>query len=101
MKAALRFSKRARADWSRLDEQTKVGIATALEAMRELPPPANLDDKPLEGRAPWRRLRVGGHRVIFRVFTRSERVAHSVAGGYVVEHVIDRRDLDRATKGLR
>ena len=101
MRAALQFSKRAHADWKKLDEETKNRVAAVLEAMREIPSPANLDEKALEGLAPWRRLRVGGHRVIFRVFTRNERVALSVTAGYVVERVIDRRDLERATRGLR
>jgi len=101
LRAALRFTSRAAADWKKLDVATKERIDEALEALRQEPRPANLDDKALEGRAPWRRLRVGDHRVIFRTFTAAERRQYESPKGYVIERLIDRRDLDRATKGLR
>ncbi|HUP70462.1 MAG TPA: type II toxin-antitoxin system RelE/ParE family toxin [Acidimicrobiales bacterium] len=51
---------------------------------------ANLDVKALHGKAPWRRLRVGDYRVLYRPVER----------GLWVERVIDRRDLDRAVATL-
>jgi ParE toxin of type II toxin-antitoxin system, parDE len=55
---------------------------------------ANIDLKPVAGRAPWRRLRVGDHRVLYRELT-EETDAH-----YLVARVIDRRDLHRAIDRL-
>lgn len=51
---------------------------------------ANLDVKALQGRAPWRRLRVGDYRVLYR----------PVEQGLWVERIVDRRDLDRAVATL-
>jgi len=101
LRAALRFTTRAQSDWKKLDVVSKDRIDLALEALRRLPNPGNLDEKLLEGHSPWRRLRVGDHRVIFRPFSPEERKQYGSPKGYVVERVIDRRDLDRATKGLR
>lgn len=47
---------------------------------------ANLDIKALEGRAPWRRLRVGDFRVLYR----------PADNAIWVERIINRRDLDKA-----
>lgn len=60
-----------------------------------------MDEKPLEGVPPWRRLRVGGRRIIFRPFTEEESRVYGTASGSIVERVIDRRDLERAVKSLR
>jgi hypothetical protein len=54
----------------------------------------NLYVKPVAGHAPWRRPRVGEHRVLYRELA-DEADAH-----YLVERVIDRRDLDRAIDRL-
>ncbi len=63
--------------------------------------PANLDVKPLIGHAPWRRLRVGEFRVIFRMFSADElRSRGATAPGYLVERIVDRRDLEDAAKPL-
>jgi len=51
---------------------------------------ANLDVKALHGKAPWRRLRVGDYRVLYR----------PVEQGLWVERIVDRRDLDRAVATL-
>jgi hypothetical protein len=88
-------------DWDRLGGADRARIAAVIEALRAEPSPTNLDERALEGAAPWRRLRVGDHRIIFRRFTAAERRSFSAERGYVVERVIDRRDLDRAVKGLR
>lgn len=101
MKAALRFTKRAQHDWKRIGDVDRARITEALERSRADPPREHLDTTPLEGAAPWRRLRVGDHRVIFRAFTTDERRAHGVERGHPVDRVIDRRDLDRVVKALR
>ena len=74
---------------------------TALNALASDPPAPNIDQRPLVGYAPWRRIRVGGLRVIFRPLSRVELDSFEEDRGYLVERVIQRRDLDRATKGLR
>jgi len=51
---------------------------------------ANLDVKAIEGRASWRRLRVGDYRVIYR----------STEWGILVERIVNRRDLERAITTL-
>jgi hypothetical protein len=63
--------------------------------------PANLDERPLVGLEPWRRLRVGEHRVIFRPLTRAELAPFPQDRGFLIERVVPRGDLGRATKGLR
>ena len=70
-------------------------------ALREVPRPKKLDDRPLEGAAPWRRLRVGERRIIFRPLTQQEKVLYGAEVGYIVDRIIDRRDLERAVKTLR
>jgi len=101
LKAALRFAKRAQRDWKRIGEVDRGRISGSLEGLRADPKTASLDTEPLEGAAPWQRLRVGGHRVIFRAFSADERRAYGVERGYVVDRVIDRRDLDRVVRTLR
>jgi hypothetical protein len=49
---------------------------------------------PVAGHAPWRRPRVGEHRVLYREVTGEADV------GYLVARVIDRRDLHRAIDKL-
>lgn len=69
----------------------------ALRAMRDTltrePLPANADDRALKGREPWRRLRVGELRILWRP-------VHA-DGTRRVARVIHRRDLERAVRTLR
>jgi hypothetical protein len=46
----------------------------------------NLDVKPLKASGPWARLRVGEYRILYR----------PIDGGWLVERLVDRRDLERA-----
>jgi plasmid stabilization system protein ParE len=59
---------------------------------------AKLDVKPLAGSAPWCRLRVGDHRVLFRAVEPDE-AGHSEAR-CLVARVVHRRDLERAVATL-
>jgi len=61
-----------------------------LEVLASDPLPENADDKALTGRAPWRRLRVGELRILYRPHPRGRRVAR----------IIQRGDLDRAVRTL-
>jgi mRNA-degrading endonuclease RelE of RelBE toxin-antitoxin system len=68
----------------------------ALRAMADvltcepLPANANANDRALKGRAPWRRLRVGELRILWRAAGETRRVAR----------VVHRRDLERAVRTL-
>lgn len=63
----------------------------AVDALRALADgAANLDVKTLGGRPPWRRLRAGDHRLIYR----------STEEGIWVERIVNRRDLERAITTL-
>lgn len=57
----------------------------------------NLDLTPLVGRQPWRRLRIGDYRVLYRD-TDPDR--GEASGGYLVARVVHRRDLERAVGNL-
>lgn len=68
----------------------------ALRAMAEIltsePLPANADDRALKGRVPWRRLRVGELRILWRAVGDEEKRR--------VGRVIHRRELERAVRML-
>lgn len=66
------------------------------------PQPPNLDVKQLAGRAPWLRLRRGGYRILYRPLTDAELATLGAehASGFLVERVVDRGDLERATTTL-
>jgi mRNA-degrading endonuclease RelE of RelBE toxin-antitoxin system len=88
----IEFAPRAIRDLKGLDRQTRKRVQQAFQPLGAYA--ANLDVKPVAGRAPWRRLRVGDHRVLYRELT-EETDAH-----YLVARVIDRRDLHRAIDRL-
>ncbi len=64
-------------------------IAEGLRSLQASAP--NLDIRPLEGRPPWLRMRIGDWRVLFR--PAGERLW--------VERIVNRRDLLQATRTLR
>lgn len=62
---------------------------------------ASLDIVALQGRSPWRRLRAGDWRIVFRPLTPNEMKELGHRGsGYLVARVVNRRDLDRAIASL-
>ena len=72
-----------------------------LDSLSQDPAPTNLDVRPIVGHAPWLRLRIGTLRVLFRRLTLDESRSLEIRGhGYLVERVIDRRELDEAVKPL-
>ncbi len=98
------LSKRAQRDLRRLDARTRASLLRVLEEdLAGDPPAANLDIKPLIGRAPWLRLRRGEYRVIYRALTRHELEPLDAVErhGILVERVVDRRDLERAVSTLQ
>jgi mRNA-degrading endonuclease RelE of RelBE toxin-antitoxin system len=88
----IKLAPRAIRDLKHLDRQTCKRVQQAFEALGA--DAANLDIKPAAGHALWGRLRVGGHRVLYR-----ELHAETDAR-YLVARVIDRRDLHRAIDKL-
>jgi mRNA-degrading endonuclease RelE of RelBE toxin-antitoxin system len=83
---------RATRDLKRLDRVTRKRVQHAFEALAV--DAANLDVKQIAGHAPWRRLRVGEHRVIAR------ELADERDSRYLIARVIDRRDLHRTIDKL-
>ncbi len=95
------LSKRALRDLRRIDHKSRRRLLDLLEnELAAEPQPANLDIKPLTGRAPWMRLRRGEYRVLYRPISNSELQALGAQAGFLVERVIDRGDLERAASTL-
>jgi mRNA-degrading endonuclease RelE of RelBE toxin-antitoxin system len=61
-----------------------------------------LDIVALEGRRPWRRLREGDWRIIFRPLSQAEARRLGIADGdaLLVARIVNRRDLERAIRTL-
>jgi mRNA-degrading endonuclease RelE of RelBE toxin-antitoxin system len=97
------LSKRALRDLHRLDHPLRKRLLDLLEGeLAADPQPPNLDVKALVGRAPWLRLRRGEHRIIYRPLTEPEltRLKAPEPAGFLVERIVDRRDLERAAATL-
>jgi mRNA-degrading endonuclease RelE of RelBE toxin-antitoxin system len=83
-------------------------VITALfEELAAVPASENLDVKPLQGARPWLRLRVGDWRILYRPLSAMEmeqlKICHSRPEGrqgFLVDRVVNRRDLSEAVKGL-
>jgi mRNA-degrading endonuclease RelE of RelBE toxin-antitoxin system len=97
------LSKRALRDLRRIDHKSRKRLLDLLEGdLATEPHPANLDIKPLTGRAPWLRIRRGEYRVLYRPLTGGElrSLPANEKAGFLVERVIDRGDLERAASTL-
>ncbi len=99
----IELSKRALRDLRHIDHKSRKRLLDLLE--RDLatePQPANLDIKPLTGRAPWLRLRRGEYRILYRPLTDRELLALTASeqAGFLVERVIERGELERAASTL-
>lgn len=81
-----------------LDRSVHRGI---VEALPHIDAP-NADVKSLASRPPWRRLRIGSHRVVFRMLGVEELAALDAtsAQGVLVARVVHRRELERAIGSL-
>ena len=88
--ADVRLSRRAVKDLDDISTAHARRILDALERLGGDAEGSGLDVKPLVGRRPWRRLRVGNYRVLFR----------AARSTLLVARVIHRRDLDRAMRTL-
>jgi mRNA interferase RelE/StbE len=90
--SGIKLAPRAVRDLKHLDHKTRKRAQRALEALGT--DATNLDIKPVAGHPPWRRLRVGEHRVLYR------ELADEADARYLVARIIDRRDLHRAIDKL-
>lgn len=90
--ASVRLSRRATKDLDAIPDKSATRILDALERLGKNPEGSARDVKALAGRKPWRRLRAGTYRVLFRI----------AQGGKVVlvGRVIDRKELERAIRTL-
>jgi mRNA-degrading endonuclease RelE of RelBE toxin-antitoxin system len=88
----IKLAPRAIRDLKGLDPQTRKRVQRAFQALEA--DGASLDVKPVAGHAPWRCLRVGEHRVLYR------ELADEADARYLVARVIDRRDLHRTIDRL-
>jgi mRNA-degrading endonuclease RelE of RelBE toxin-antitoxin system len=88
----VKLAPRAIRDLKGLDRQTRKRVQHASQALGA--DAANLDVKPVAGHAPWRRLRAGEHRALYR------ELVDDADARYLVARVIDRRDLHRAIDRL-
>jgi mRNA interferase RelE/StbE len=88
----VRLARRAEKDLDGLPKRAAVRVLNALEKLGKDPASEELDVKALLGRRPWRRLRVGDYRILFRPSQRGRVL--------LVARVIDRRELERALASL-
>jgi mRNA interferase RelE/StbE len=90
--AEVRLSRRATKDLDASPAKVARRVANALERLAENPRDTRFDVKLLVGKRPWRRLRIGDHRVPFRLSD----------GGKVVlvGRVVDRKELEQAVLTL-
>lgn len=95
---AIELTNRAVKDVKALDRGTRDRIREGLEQLRENYD--NLDVVLLAGSAPWRRLRVGDFRVLFRPMTVEEARTFAADRGFFVARIVNRRDLHRAVANL-
>jgi mRNA-degrading endonuclease RelE of RelBE toxin-antitoxin system len=97
----VQISRRAQRDLRALKgTRDLVRVLDALDRLAEQS--ENLDVKPLQGAAPWLRLRVGDFRIVYRPLTSIElqAIRPRATAGFLVARIVNRRDLDRAIGSL-
>lgn len=84
--------------------RTSAGAAIRRVIVQDLaaePWPENLDVAALEGMGNWVRIRVGEFRIVLRPLNTAECKARGVVRGYLVDRVVNRRDLELTLKAYR
>lgn len=94
----IELSKRAVKDVKSLDAGIRQRVRAGLEQLRD--GSENLDIQPLSGSEPWRRLRIGEYRVLFRPMTAGEAANKNADRGFLVARIVNRQDLHRAVANL-
>lgn len=91
----------AERDLRRLSPPDHRRVAAALiQTLAVEPLPANADDKALAGRSPWRRLRVGQLRLLYRPL-RADELPAGERHGRRVARILHRGQLERAVRTLQ
>lgn len=90
--AEVRLARRAGKDLDSLSKQAARRVIAAVERLANDPSAPGLDVKVLVGRRPWRRLRVGNYRVLFRFYEGQKLL--------LVARVMDRKELEKAVESL-
>lgn len=98
---------RAQKDLRKIDPRVRKRLVEGLDRLAEIPPAANLDIDTISGHEPFRRLRIGDWRIIYRPLTRSEmnvlvlrRGTCEGMTGFLIERFVDRQHLERAVATL-
>jgi mRNA-degrading endonuclease RelE of RelBE toxin-antitoxin system len=92
-KVAVELDRQAQRDLRKLHpDDRRAALRAMADVLTHEALPANANDRALKGRAPWRRLRVGELRILWRAVGNGERRR--------VARVIHRRDLERAVRTL-
>ncbi len=98
--AHVELSRRAQRDLRNLSAVDRKRLVSAFDQTLGADPlPANADDRALGGRAPWRRLRIGELRVLYRELALDELPA-GAAHGRRIARIVHRGDLHRAANTL-
>jgi mRNA-degrading endonuclease RelE of RelBE toxin-antitoxin system len=93
------LSRRAARDLRALAPHDRRRAARALtETLAQDPLAGNVDDRALAGRSPWRRMRAGELRILYRDLEPGELAGARRAR--LVARVVHRRDLERAVRTL-
>lgn len=96
--AHVELSRRAQRDLRNLSAVDRKRLVSAIkQTLGALP--ANADDRALGGRAPWRRLRIGELRVLYRELALDE-LPVGAAHGRRIARIVHRGDLHRAANTL-
>ena len=86
-------------DLDHIDPRDRARITRVLShATREALSRGELDVVPLVNTLPWRRLRIGTYRVLFRPATAQDALP---AANFLVGRIVHRRDLERAAESLK
>ncbi|MGH2852658.1 MAG: type II toxin-antitoxin system RelE family toxin [Solirubrobacteraceae bacterium] len=90
-KVAVELDRQAQRDLRKLHpDDHRAALRAMADVLTHEPLPAKANDRALKGAAPWRRLRVGELRILWRAVGERRRGAR----------VIHRRDLERAVRTL-
>ncbi len=95
------FEKNVRKDFKRLPVNVRTKLRKAFDSKGTFS--SKPDIKPLKGRDPWLRLRIGSYRVILRPLTKDELATLETGEkrGFLVARVIHRKDLEKQTRHLK
>lgn len=102
------LSNRAKRDLKAIPKNDRTRVAREIAArLAPNPLPGNADVDAIAGHAPWMRLRWRDYRVVYRPLRQDEmdrlrelRGTLNGPTGYLVERIVNRRDLHRAVKTL-